>query len=125
MQSRRTRGELCQAFVQACMPDEKLLLVASDIVMATYGSGRIKEMTQNCRGTTTRKIVIGGADQAMPKSRDWATFLSDGSTKQLIQFIAGYCKVVNFRRKLKILLAITFSEDTWLLDTVGVHQYST
>ena len=91
--------------------------------MDTYGAGKLKEMTQNRRSTTTRKIVIGGADQLMPKYRNWATFLSDGDNKtELIQFIAGYCKTGNFRRKLKIPVRITCGEDTWLLDTVGVHQ---
>lgn len=35
-------------------------------------------MTQNHRGTTTRKIVSASADQAMPKSHDWPTFLNNG-----------------------------------------------
>lgn len=69
MQSRRTWGEFCQAFVEACIPDKMFLLVALDITMNIYGAGRIKEMTQNRRGTTTRTIVIGGADQEMPKPR--------------------------------------------------------
>ena len=94
MQSRHTRGEFCQAFVEACMPDKRFLPVALDIVMDTYGTDAIKEMTQNRRGTTTRKIVIGGADQ----SGNWATFDWDNKT-ELIQFIAGYCKAGNFRRK--------------------------
>ena len=82
MQSWCTGGEFCQAFVQACMPDKEFLPLALDIVMDTYGTCRIKEMTQNCRGTTTRNIVVGGAGQAVPKSCNWATFLRDASTKQ-------------------------------------------
>lgn len=69
MQSRRTRREFCQVFVEACIPDKMFLLVALDITMDIYGAGRIKEMTQNRRDTTTRTIVIGGADQEMPKPR--------------------------------------------------------
>ena len=49
MQSRRTLGELCQAFVEACMPDNAFLLVALDIIMDTYGAGRIQEMPQSRR----------------------------------------------------------------------------
>lgn len=49
MQSRRTLGELCQAFVEACMRDNAFLLVALDIIMDTYGAGRIQEMTQSRR----------------------------------------------------------------------------
>ena len=79
------------------MPDKEFLPVALDIVMDTYGAGRIKETTQNRTGTTVRKIVIGGANQAMPKSRDWVTFLSNGDNKtELIQFITGYYKARNF-----------------------------
>ena len=48
------------------MPDKEFLPVALDIVMDTYGAGRIKEMTHNPRSTTTRKTMIGGADQAIP-----------------------------------------------------------
>ena len=80
-------------------------------------------MKQNRRDTTTRKIVIGGADQVMPKSRNWATFLSDGDNKaELILFIDRYGKAGNFRRKLKIPVTITCGEKSWLLDNVGVHQ---
>ena len=64
------------------MPFKEFLPVALDTVMDTYGACRIEDMTQNCRGTTTRKIVIGGPDQAMLKSRNWATFLSNVSTKK-------------------------------------------
>ena len=64
------------------MPDKEFLLVALDIVMDHYGAARIREMTQNRRTTTTRKIVIGDANQAMPKSHNWATFLSNKSTKK-------------------------------------------
>ena len=120
MQSQYTWGELCQVFVEVCMPNKRFLPVALDIVMDTYGTGRIKEMTQNRRDTTTRKIVIGRADQY----RDWAAFLSDGENKtELIQFIVGYYKAGNFQRKLKIPVTITCGEDTWLLDTVDVHQF--
>ena len=108
MQSRLTWEEFCQAFIEARISDKGFLPVALDIIMDTYRAGRMKEMTQNRRGTTTRKVVIGGADQAMLKSRDSATFLSDGDSKaELIQFIAGYCKARNFRRKLKIPVKIT------------------
>ena len=123
MQSRLTWGEFFQAFVEACTSDKGLLPVALDKRMDTYEVGRTKEMTQNCRGTTTRKIVIGGADQAKPKSCDCATFLSDRDYKtELSQFIAGYCKARNFRRKLKMPVTIRCSEGTWLLNNVGVHQ---
>ena len=55
-------------------------------------------MAQNHRGSTTRKIVFGVADQAMAKSCDWTTFISNGDSKtELIQFTAGYCKAGNFR----------------------------
>ena len=123
MQSQRTWGELCQVFIEACMPDKGFLPVALYMTMDTCGAGKIKEITQNHRGTTTRKIIIGGADQAMPKSCNWATFLSDGDNKtELIQFIAGCCKAGNFQRKLKTPITITSGKDTWLLDTFGVHQ---
>ena len=55
------------------------------------GAGKIKEITQNRTDTNNRKIATGGADQAIPKSLDWAIFLSNGDNKtDLIQFIAGY-----------------------------------
>ena len=80
-------------------------------------------MTQKRQGTTARKIVIGGADQAMPKPRDWPVFLCDDHNKtELIKCIAEYCKVEKFRRKLKIPITITAAENAWLLDSVGVHQ---
>ena len=94
------------------MLDEKVLSFALDTVMDTYGFGRIKE-----------KIIIGGADQAMLKSRNWTKFLSNEDNKtELILFIADYCKVESFQRRLKIPVKITCGEDTWLLDTVGVQQ---
>lgn len=72
------------------MPPKELLPAKLEIVMDTYGEGCIKEMTQKRRGTTNRKIVIGGADQAMPKAREWPEFLSDGDNKtELIRFIAS------------------------------------
>ena len=40
------------------MPDKECFPNAMDIVMDTYGARGIKVMTQNCRGTTTRKIVV-------------------------------------------------------------------
>ena len=70
MQSRHTWGEFCQAFVEACVLDKEFLPVALDIIMDTYGAGKLKEMTQNRRSTTTIKIVIGAADQLMPKYRN-------------------------------------------------------
>ena len=70
MQSQRTWGEFCQVFVQQCMPDKEFLLVALDIVMDPYEADRIREMTQNRRITTTRKIAIGGANQTMTKSHN-------------------------------------------------------
>ena len=74
-------------------------------------------------GTTARKIVVGGADQAMPKPRDWPVFLSDDHNKtELIKCIAEYSKGEKFRRKLKIPITITAADNAWLLDSVGVHQ---
>ena len=70
MQSRHTWGEFCQAFVKACVLDKEFLPVALDIIMDTYGAGKLKEMIQNRRSTTTIKIVIGAADQLMPKYRN-------------------------------------------------------
>ena len=70
MQSQRTWGEFCQVFVQACMPDKEFFLVALDIVIDPYEADRIREMTQNRRITTTRKIAIGGANQTMTKSHN-------------------------------------------------------
>ena len=70
MQSRHTWGEFFQAFVEACVPDKEFLPVALDIIMDTSGAGKLKEMTQNCRSTTTIKIVIGAAYQLMPKYRN-------------------------------------------------------
>ena len=59
----------------------------------------------------------------MPKSCNWATVLSnEDNMTELIQFIAGYCKAGNFRRKLKKHVTITCGEDMWLLNIVGVHQ---
>ena len=113
MQFRRTWGEFCQAFVQTCMPGKEFLPAALDIVMDIYGAAKIKEMTQNHRGTTTRKIAIGSADQAIQKSCEWATFLSHGDNNtELIQFIADYCKAENFRRNLKICITVTCGKDT-------------
>lgn len=64
--------------------------------MDTYRAGRKKEITQNHRDTTTRKIITDGTDQAMPKSCDWATFLSDGDNRtEIIHCIAGCCKAEN------------------------------
>ena len=79
------------------MPNEGFLPVALSIVMDTYEAGRMKEMTQNVRRTTSKKIIIIDPDQAMPKSCDWATFQSNGDNKtELIQFIADYYKARNF-----------------------------
>ena len=79
------------------MPDKEFLTVALDTVMDTYGASRIKEMTQNHTGTTTRKILIGAAGQAMPKSRERAILLSDENNKtEVIQIIADYFKADNF-----------------------------
>ena len=92
------------------MPDKKVLPFALNTVRDTHGVGRIKE-----------KIIIGGVDQAMLKSHNLAKFLSDGDNKtELIQFIAYYCKVEHFQRKLKIPVTITRAEDVWLLNIVGV-----
>lgn len=55
------------------------------------GAGKIKEITQNRRDTTNRKIATGGTYPVIPKSLDCAIFLSNGDNKtDLIQFIAGY-----------------------------------
>ena len=113
MKSRRTWREFFQVFIQTCMADKKVSSFVLDTVMNTYGVGRIKE-----------KINIGGADQAMLKSRSWAKFLSNGDNKtEKIQFIADNCKVENFERKLKIPVTTTCGENTWLLDTAGVQQF--
>ena len=94
--------------------------------MDTYGEGRIKEMTQRCRAANTRKVVIGGPDQAMPKPRDWASFLSDGDNKtELIRFISEYCKSDKVRRKLKVPLTITAEDKTYLIESTGVQELST
>ena len=104
------------------MADKEFLPFTLDKVIDAYGAGTIKEITQNHRGTTIRKSIIGGTDQAMPKSHNWTTFLSDGYKKAvLIQFIAGCCKWGNCRRKLQMPVTITCGKDTWLLDAVDVH----
>ena len=59
------------------MADKEFLPFTLDKVIDAYGAGTIKEITQNHRGTTIRKSVIGGTDQAMPKSHNWTTFLSE------------------------------------------------
>ena len=101
MQSQRTWGELCQVFIEACMPDKGFLPVALYMTMNTCGAGKIKEIAQNHRGTTTRKIIIGGADQAMPKSRNWATFLSDGDNKTANPVFCWLLQGREFSKKVK------------------------
>ena len=116
-------GKFCEAFIDNCMPPENLVPAKLEIVMDTYDEGRIKEMTQKRRGTTNRRIVIEGADQAMPKSREWPDFLSDGNNKtELIKFIATYCQSENFRSKLRIPMVITHEENAWLLTTEDVEK---
>ena len=122
MQSQGIWGDFCQAFVKVCISD-KFLPVPLGIVMDTQGTRRNEEVPQTRRDTNIRQIIIGGAVQAMSKSRNWLTFLSDGDNKkEFIQFIADYCNAENFQRKLKRSVATTCGQDVWLLDTAGVHQ---
>ena len=100
------------------MPAQDSCPVSVDIIMGTYGEDRIKEMTQKRRCTTTRKVVIGGPDQAMPKIRDWGVGWgggggSDSDNKtELIKFIMEYCKSVN----------VTASDETWLINSTEIFQ---
>ena len=123
MNPRVNWGSFCEAFIDNCMPPKELLPAKLEIVMDTYGEGCIKEMTQKRRGTTNRKIVIGGADQAMPKAREWPEFLSDGDNKtELIRFIASYCRNQEFKSTLKVPLVITYEENAWLVTPEEVDK---
>ena len=93
LRPRANWGEFCAAFIKTCMPEKIYVAESIDIIMHTYDKNRVKEMTQRRRGTATRNIIIGGADQAMPKYRDWSSILSDGDNKtESIRFIAEFVK---------------------------------
>ena len=64
-------------------------------------------MTQNHRGTTTRKIVSASADQAMPKSHDWPTFLNNGDNNTANPIYSWQLEDRDFPRNLKISITIT------------------
>ena len=77
-------------------------------------------MTEKRKGHSGRKVLINEKGQAMPKGKDWNTFLQSGDNKtELIKFANPY-KSDSFRSKLDILLVFTKSNNTWMITSQEV-----
>ena len=74
-------GEFADSLYRFCMPPMIVNPSSLMIIMDTYGKKRIKAMTQKRKGHSGRKVLINEKGQAMPKGKDWNTFLQSGDNK--------------------------------------------
>ena len=116
-----TWGEFADSLYRFCMPPKIVNPSSLMIIMDTYGKKRIKAMTQKRKGHSGRKVLINEKGQAMPKGKDWNTFLQSGDNKtELIKFLANHYKSDSFRSKLDIPLVFTESNNTWMITSQEV-----
>lgn len=116
-----TWGEFADSLFTFCMPSKTFNPSSLVIIMDTYGKHRIKAMTQKRRGHSERKVLITEKGQAMPKGKDWNTFLQSGDNKtELIKFLANHYHSDSFRSKLDIPLVFTESNNTWMITSEEV-----
>ena len=91
--------------------------------MDTYGDNRIKELTQRRRGISGKRVHITNKGQAMPKAKDWESFLHSNENKaEFIKFLVDYLKEDNVKSKLSISVIITEAANTWLITADNIEK---
>ena len=116
-------GQYAERLLKFCTPAMDYTPKSLTIVFDSYSQSTIKQLTQDRRGTSGRRIYVTSTEQSMPKGSEWTNFLKNNSNKfNLIIMLANYFQRESIRNELQYPNVVTQEERTIRITKTGIEE---